>query len=190
MAAPAYRIIEPTSARVPEIIEFHTIQLQEQFALADVDPVQVQRHIEGMRSPEYIAIYQRSFEDYLANPNFYCRLVEQEAAVQGLIIAMGAGTHGDVGKSGVNELWNLEVAEHLRGRGVASELMGGFMADAADATRFTQLSVLFTNVRARNYYTNRWDFRPFAHDATMTIGNTSVRALTMTRWPEEKLKEK
>jgi ribosomal protein S18 acetylase RimI-like enzyme len=190
MAAPAYRIIEPTPARVPEIIEFHTVQLQEQLAVAHVNPAQVERHTAGMRSPEYMAIYQQSFEERLADPNFYCRLVEQEAAVQGLIMARGAGTNGGINKSGVNELWNLEVAEHLRGQGVASELMTGFMTGPAEATRFTQLTVLFANIRARNYYTNRWDFHPFAYDATMTIGSTSVRALTMTRWPEEKLKEK
>jgi hypothetical protein len=184
--AAEYQIIRPVPARAQEIAEFHTIQLGAQLAAAQVDPEQIAAHLEAMRGPEAVATFAGGFERRLRKPGFYCRVVEQDTAVKGLIMAVVAGTTIDHRRNGANGILNLEVAEELHSQDVATKLMGDFLTEHADPKRFTNVSVLLADLRSRRYYEDRWGFPPVGHDATMIIGGAPVRALTMTRWPDKK----
>jgi ribosomal protein S18 acetylase RimI-like enzyme len=188
--AAEYNIIQPEASRAQEITEFLAVQLGERLAATDVDPEQIAAHLEAMRAPRAVVDFEDSFAHRMDEPGFYCRIVDQDAGVQGLMMAVRAGTEMNGRKYGTNEIWNLELAEDLRGQGVASKMMGNFLTKHADPTRFTGLIVASANTRAIRYYQKRWRFQPVGYETIKRVGSMSVPALNMTRWPDEKIKEK
>jgi hypothetical protein len=138
-----------------------------------------------MTSPDGVAAYRRNMERWTSTDGVCHKVVEGEAGVRGLFLAVRAGTEvaGDR-RTSLNEVWVVEMAPELRGTGTASALMGDFFQNYADPSRFTRLSVLFANVRARTYYGQRWGFTGVDYEATMRVGPSSARALIMSRLPE------
>jgi GNAT superfamily N-acetyltransferase len=179
-----YQIIQPSLADAREVLAFQTAQRGEQFAAAGIDPVKIAGYVETRRKPDAVDAYRTSMDLWNTSPDFYYRTIEGGAAVHGLMLARRAPRMADGRLNGVNEIRAIAVAEQLRGTGAASKLMDEFLYEYADPAAFTRLAVLFANVRARDYFRNRWGFEPLDYGVTIKLGkNTSAEALTMQRWP-------
>ena len=179
-----YQISIPTADRAPAMLQFHAAQLAELFRTAQVEPGQIEQHMAEMLSSAGVASAQAILERQLQDPGYYVRIVEQDMTIKGVMTAVRSGTVINGRSTPFNEVWNIELAEDLRGHGVADAMIGDFFTRYADGSRFTKASVLMANMRARNYAA-RWGFEPTDYSGTMTVGSTYARAVIMTRWPDE-----
>jgi len=169
------------------MLEFNAVQFAEQLRQTRADTTQVELYIAEMQSAVGKERGRALAERHLQDDGYYLRIVEQDSAVKGLMVAVRAGTMVGGEETPVNEIWEIALDSGLRGRGVASVLVNDFFNSHADKNRYTKVSVMMANVRARDYFERRWDFFNRNFSGQMTIGTSYVSMVNMARRPDDPL---